>query len=308
MDEEVANIPTDQIIDPKVLLRLVNKRGVEYLEMLDSIAETGLWNSICVRPAGDRAPGKFEVIDGFYRLNCCRELGRESVPCIVRHGVTDEQALAAQIRANAVRPETTVIEFARQLKRIQQSRPGITLPEIAVMVNKSGVWVSKQLNLLELPENIQKWVDRGEIPLESAYMLAKVPSRVREKMAMDARVMNTTEFKRKAAGVIKAFMEQVRQGRLDDHFNDLDFAPQPYLRPLREVLREIESQEVAAMLIVAEKAKTALAGFVLALKWVARMDRLGIDEQRKRHNKKRRVPNLRQLYAEREEEPDHDEI
>ena len=49
--EDVAKLTLDQIIDPKFLLRFVNKKSVEYLEMLDSIEKTGLWNSICVRPA-----------------------------------------------------------------------------------------------------------------------------------------------------------------------------------------------------------------------------------------------------------------
>lgn len=193
--EQVANIPIDDIIDPKVLLRFVNKRSVEYLELVDSIEQTGLWNSICVRPAG----GKYEVIDGFYRLTACRELKRKTIPCIVRHGLTDREVLCAQIRTNAIRPETTPSEFARQLKRIQASQPGITLPEIAVMVNKTAHWVGRQLNLLELSPKIQRWVDRGEIPLDSAYMLAKVPLRVRHKMAEQARVMDVTSFKAWAA-------------------------------------------------------------------------------------------------------------
>jgi ParB/RepB/Spo0J family partition protein len=304
VSEEVAVIPIEQIIDPKFLLRFVDKRTVEYLEMLDSIGKTGLWNSIAVRPAGDRAPGKFEVIDGFYRLTCCRELGRETVPCIIRQGVTDEQVLAAQIRANAVRPETTTIEFAKQLKRIQDLRPGITLPEIAAMVNKNPQWVSKQLNLLNLPTQVQHWVDRGEIPMQSAYMLAKVPPRVCMEMAIQARVMDTTTFQAWAASVIKSFMESVRQGKLDARFNDLEFTPQPHLRPLKEVVKEIEAKEHAPIVVTTENAKTALEGFIAALKWVANMDREGVREQRQRYEAIRRKPDLLALYREREDESD----
>ncbi len=307
MDEQVAVIPIEQIIDPKFLLRYVDKRTVEYLEMLDAIEKTGLWNSISVRPAGDRAPGKYEVIDGFYRLTCCRELGRESIPCIIRHGVTDEQVLAAQIRANAVRPETTTIEFARQLKRIQDLRPGITLPELAALVNKKPQWVSHQLNLLNLPPKVQAWVDRGEIPMQSAYMLAKVPPRVCMEMAIQARVMDTTAFRAWAAKVIKDFMEAVRQGKLDARFNDLEFAPHPHLRSLKEVVKEIEAREHAPVVVTAENAKTPLEGFIAGLKWAAHMDRDGIREQRKKYEAIRRKPDLNALYAEREDEEEPDE-
>lgn len=301
MNEEVAVIPIEQITDPKFLLRYVDKRTVQYLEMLDSIEKTGLWNSIAVRPVGD---GKFEVIDGFYRLTCCRELGRESVPCIIRHGVTDEQVLAAQIRANAVRPETTTIEFARQLKRIQDLRPGITLPELAALVNKNPQWVSQQLNLLNLPREVQQWVDRGEIPMMSAYMLAKVPPRVCMEMATQARVMDTSTFCKWAAKVIKEFMEAVRQGKLDARFNDLVFEPQPHLRPLKEVVKEMETSEQGPLVIVNENARTPLEGFLAGLKWVANMDREGIRRQRQRYEAIRRKPDLLALYAAREDEPD----
>ena len=55
-----------QIVEPWVVLRLVNRESVEYLELRDSMADKGSLNSICVRPS-PRQPGKFEVVDGLYR-------------------------------------------------------------------------------------------------------------------------------------------------------------------------------------------------------------------------------------------------
>lgn len=307
MNEEVAIIPVSQIIDPRVLLRFVNKKSVEYLEMLDSIDKTGLWNSIAVRPAGERAPGKYEVIDGFYRLSCCRDLGRETVPCIIRNEVSDTDVLAAQIRANAVRPETTTIEFAKQLRRIQDACPGITMPEIAALVNKRPTWVGQQLRLLNLPEDIQLMVDRGDMPLSSAYMLAKVPPRYMREMAPHARAMEPEVFKAYAAGVIKEFMEQVRTGKLIKQFDDYAFVPQPHLKPLKHVVKEIETCENAGTVVVAENAKTAIQGFIAGLKWVANIDREGLREQQKEFEARRRKPDLRKLYEEHQAEGDEDD-
>ena len=55
--DEFRLIPLDQIIEPWVVLRVVNRESVEYLELRDSIGRQGLLNSICVRPS-PRRPGK----------------------------------------------------------------------------------------------------------------------------------------------------------------------------------------------------------------------------------------------------------
>lgn len=306
-NEDVAIIPIEDIIDPKFLLRCVNKRSVEYLEMLDSIERTGLWNSIAVRPAGARAPGKYEVVDGFYRLSCCRDLKRETIPCIIREGLSDQDVLAAQIRANAVRPETTTIEFARQLKRIRTICPTITLPEMARLVNKNPSWISKQLSLLNLPEDIQVWVDRGEIPISSAYMLSKVPPRYMREMAPHARVMTVNEFADWSAGIIKDYMENVRRGKIERRFKEAAFTPQPHLRSLKKVLHELETQEEAGMVIMTENAKTPIAGFMAGLKWAANLDRESVRQQEKDYLARQRKVDLRKMYQEHVEEDVDDE-
>ena len=62
-----------------------------------------------------------EVVDGLYRRAACCELRRPAMPCIVKHNLTDEDVLAIQIQANALRPETTAMEYARQIKRIMEA-------------------------------------------------------------------------------------------------------------------------------------------------------------------------------------------
>lgn len=289
--DEARNIPTDQIIEPWVILRPVAKGSIEYAEMRDSIADTGFWNSISVRPS-PRFPGKYEVIDGNYRFHCARELHLPAVPCIVKEGVSDEDVLAAQIRANAVRPETTPVEFARQLKRIQKSRPGITLAQMSNLVHKKPGWISQQLDLLRLTQVAQLAVDRGEIPLASAYMLAKIPPWMQQKYLDDARAMPTTEFQALAAGVIKQYREFVHQGKLEDRFL-APFEPQPYLRPLKEVQGEVRHRLVGPILVASENCKTPLDGFYLALRWLMHLDRRSIEEQREAAEKR-----FRQALAE----------
>jgi ParB/RepB/Spo0J family partition protein len=301
--DEVANLYLSQIVDPRVLLRPVNRKSVEWAEMLDSIEKNGLWNSICVRPTAEA--DKFEVIDGLWRMSCHRELKREPIPAIIKHGLSDIDVLAAQITANALRPETTAIEYAKQLKRIQQGIPGCTVAELAAAVKKNPHWIGQQLGLLELDAKTQRIVDRGEIPAQSAYMLAKVPSRFRGDLVKQAQAMPVGQFTALAACVIKQFMERVRDGKLDKQFNDLPFEPIAYLRPLKEVLAEIKKRESAPTAIVTAKAKTALEGFILGLQWAAHLDRKSVEEQRKAAQLKTRI-SLKRLYQERGKDEDLD--
>lgn len=273
--DEVREIPLDEIVEPRFLLRLVNRNSVEYLEMRDSIKECGLWNSISVRPA-QAQPCRYEIIDGLHRYTCCRELGLKSVPAIVKH-VSGEQVLAAQVQANAIGTETTRMEFARRLKRILLQHPGTTITELARLVHKSPQWVGVTLGLLQLATGLQKLVDRGEIPIASAYMLAKMPRRFQLEFADRAKSLPVEQFRALAAGVIKEYMEAVRQGKLD-RFYETRFTPQPHLRPLKEVLAELAAHAAEPSTIVAESCKTPLDGFRAALRWVAHLDRHSADE------------------------------
>lgn len=271
--EPTETIPIELIRDPKVCLRPVRQNTLEYQVFFDSVRDTGLWNSIAVRPV---EPPHFEVIDGFYRLTICRQLGRKFMPCIIRQA-TDKEVLAAQIRANAVRPETKPVEFAKQLRRIQDEVPGISLPELAVMVSRPAQWVRFQLGLLKLVPEAAERVDRGDIGLQSAYMLAKVPEHKQHSLIEDAVKLPVKEFCGLAANVIQQWMLAVKNGRLAAFYDRKANSTQPYLRSLKETLAELRDRKVAADVLSTEQALTLIDAFYAALRWVAHLDKQSVD-------------------------------
>ncbi len=282
LPDEFRLIPLDQIIEPWVILRVVNRESVEFLELRDSIAHQGLLNSICVRPSPQR-PDKVEVVDGLYRRAACCELRQPAMPCIVKHNLTDEDVLALQIQANALRPETTVIEYARQIRRIMDAitvRQGTdaTLAEVSSLIHKGPAWIKHQLDLLGLRADIQKAVERGEIPLQSAYMLAKL-SRARQAEFIDlAKAASVREVVPLIAKLVKQMQEAARQGKLHDYCTD--FEPVAYLRPLKEVLGEYRQHQLGGLAVVKAGSKTPVDGWYLALEWALHLDEESIREQR----------------------------
>ena len=76
----MTEIPLELIDDPPFSLRQVRKDTVEYMEMVSSIKERGIDNSILVRPVDDR----YQRADGGHRVAACREIGLVTIPAIVR--------------------------------------------------------------------------------------------------------------------------------------------------------------------------------------------------------------------------------
>ena len=289
MHDKATDIPIHCIVEPRTMLRLVDKDSVEYLEMRDSIAAEGFWNSISVRPAHE--PEEYEIIDGLYRYTCARELGLESIPCIIKYNISDDALLAAQIQANAIRPETKPVEFARQLKRMLTRKPEMTFDELAHLIHKSPGWVRKTLGLLRLVRRARTMVNRGEISVHSAYMLAKIPHRLQADYLDQARTLPSRAFRALAASVIKQFTEAVKQGHMKAFWCG-DFVPQAHLRSLTDIQTEAERQELGALLVTVEKCRTPVDGFYTALRWAMHLDRQSVEAQERAALARTRQPLL----------------
>ena len=282
--DEFRLIPLDQIVEPWVVLRVVNRESIEYLELRDSLAAVGPLNSICVRPS-PRRPGYYEVVDGLWRYTAAVELRLPALPCIVKHHVTDDGVLAIQIQANALRPETTPLEYARQIRRVMDAittRRGTdaTLADVSNLIHKNVDWISKQLWLLSLQPDIQRAVERGEIPLRSAYTLAKLPRTHQAQLVELAKTAPAREFAPVAARLVKQIQEAARQGKLTDFCKD--FEPVPHLRSLKDVLAEYREHHLGGLAVVKAGSQTPVDGWYLALQWALNLDEESIRQQREK--------------------------
>ena len=72
----------------------------------------------------------------------------------------------------------------------------------------------RSARLLSLRADIQKAVERGEIPLKSAYMLAKLPMVHQAELVESAKTAPVREFVPVVAAFGKAIQEAAREGKL----------------------------------------------------------------------------------------------
>ena len=274
--DEVRLIPVCDIIEPRSLLRLVDRDSIEYLELRDSVAQFGFTASVSVRHA--REPGKYEIVDGVHRFSVARELELPAMPCIVKRDVTDRDLLVLQIQGNAQGVPTKPVEYARRIKAILVSHPEMGIDDLSILIKKSPVWIGVRLGLLELAGEIQKAVDRGDIPIASGVLLARMPKRLQRQHVDQAKTVPSAEFRRLAVAAIKHFEEAVAHGRLED-FYTREFTPQPYLRHLKEIQAELAHHQAGPPLLALLGCTTPLDGFYAALQWFIHLDPESIQAQ-----------------------------
>ena len=276
MDDKVEFLPTQVLREPKIKLRDVDRESIEFLELCDSLREKGFLNSILVRPQHD-TEGVYEVVDGLCRFTASKQIGLPLVPCIIRE-ISDKDVLAIQIQANAISLETKPAEYAHQIKKMMAADPDLTQSMVARLIRKSPSWVGNLLNLTNLLKDIQVMVDRGEIPLQNAYMLAKIPKSMQKDYVDKAKLMPAKEFRPLAAACVKHFMEAVKKGKMDAFYAD-KFQPVAHLRSLKEVEEELLRRSTGALTCTGEGCQSVLDGFYAGLRWVCHLDRPSVREQ-----------------------------
>jgi len=297
--DEYRLIPLADLVEPWVVLRTINRASVEYLEIRDSLAARGFLNSICVRPS-KRHPGKFEVVDGLVRFTAARDLQLAGMPAIIKASLTDEDVLAAQIQANALRIETTPVEYARQLKKIMASDPAMTLTKLSLLVHKGPVWLAEQLSLLTLIKLVQTALDRGELTLSVAYALARVPKVHQKQFYELSKTLQAQEVVPIIQAFVKRFKESVKKGKLDAFYQT--FEPVAHLRGLKEVQAEYRGQQVGSVALVTAGCQSPLDAWYLALEWVLHLDKESVDAQRERLAERQKQATLKPSPEQEEDE------
>lgn len=126
-------------------------------ELTDSVRAHGILQPIVVR----RALGGYEVLAGERRLRAAKAAGLVELPAVVREA-TDEEMQTLALVENLQREDLNAMEKARAL-RAMMGNFGLTQDQVASRVGKARTTVANILRLLELPPEIQRWVEEGRL-------------------------------------------------------------------------------------------------------------------------------------------------
>jgi ParB family transcriptional regulator, chromosome partitioning protein len=160
-------LPLSQIQEPDDPARL--SMDPETLGALaDSIAAEGLHQPIGVR--GPMENGRYELGFGHRRLCAHQLLQRVEIDCKVYPPTVDLALM--RVTENGQREGLTPIEEAHECRKFVE-RVG-SPAAVARLFRRSDYWVRARLALLELPDDLQAAVHRGELATNVATALARV--------------------------------------------------------------------------------------------------------------------------------------
>jgi len=166
-NDTIINIPLSDLREPSVVIRtLINMESVR--ELAESIREKGVLQPILVRLDGD----KYEIIAGHRRYLACKLLSEKTIPAIVKD-LPEEEVLIMRAMENIQREDLSPLEEAKVYGMLRDLG-GLTVEEISRKIGRSRITVKKYLTILELPEDIQKAVDKKLLPVTTASILSQI--------------------------------------------------------------------------------------------------------------------------------------
>ena len=126
-------------------------------EMAASMREVGVLQPIVVTETDDG----FVLIAGERRWRAAKRAGMSAIPAVVREA-TGSSTLVEALVENVQRQDLSPLEEANAYRHLLENY-GMTQEQVADRVGKSRPAVSNTLRLLQLPLEIQAFVDNGEL-------------------------------------------------------------------------------------------------------------------------------------------------
>ncbi|MDD6540255.1 MAG: ParB/RepB/Spo0J family partition protein [Lentihominibacter sp.] len=126
-------------------------------ELADSIREHGLIQPLVVR----KSTNGYEIVAGERRWRAARKIGIKEIPAIVRE-LSDEENMLLAIIENMQREDLDPIEEAEGISQMIETY-GLSQEQVSKSLGKSRPYITNQLRLLKLPEEIRKMVSDGRL-------------------------------------------------------------------------------------------------------------------------------------------------
>ena len=195
-------------------------------ELADSIAQHGVLQPLLLRPM---LSGGYRIVAGERRWRAARMAGLTEVPAVIREMTDSEEMLFALIE-NLQREDLTPLEEARGYRTLIETQD-LTQEEVSQAVGKSRPSVTNALRLLNLPDDIQEMLEKGEITAGHARTLLSFPNQ--EAMRLGAQKAREGASVRELEAMAKRMAQQgeapSKAPRKNRYFEEAQLAVGGYL-------------------------------------------------------------------------------
>ena len=195
-------------------------------ELADSISQHGVLQPLLLRPM---MTGGYQIVAGERRWRAARMAGLTEVPAVIREMSDAEEMLFALIE-NLQREDLTPLEEARGYRTLIEAQD-FTQEEVSQAVGKSRPAITNALRLLNLPEDIQEMLERGEITAGHARTLLSF--KTEEGMRLGAKRAKEGASVRELEALAKRLNEQkealAKTPQKNQYFEEAQLAVGEYL-------------------------------------------------------------------------------
>ncbi len=137
-------------------------------ELCDSIKQNGVLQPILVRKKG----ASYEIVAGERRFQAAKKAGLKEIPAVVKD-ITDDEVLKLALIENLQRADLNPLEEALAYRTLLKQHK-LTQEQLSHMLSKSRSAISNSMRLLELTDDVQKFVIDGLLSAGHARALLSV--------------------------------------------------------------------------------------------------------------------------------------
>jgi len=162
---EATKVPIDLVdANPFQPRKFFNEDSLK--ELADSIKLHGILEPVLLRKKAER----YQIVSGERRVRAARIAGLSEVEARIFDLLSDKTMAEWAIIENIQREDLDPIETASSYQQLLNSY-GYTHEDLAERLSKSRTAVTNTLRLLNLPEQVKKWIGEGKISAGAARSL-----------------------------------------------------------------------------------------------------------------------------------------
>ena len=154
-------------------------KEADMAELTNSIREKGVLQPILVRPIPpsqrSKSEGKadFQIVAGERRWQASLKAGLDSMPVLIRE-LSDQEVLEIGVVENVQRADLNPMEEARAYRALMDDF-GRTQSDVSEAIGKSRSHIANLLRMLDMPLQIQRWLELGKLSLGHAKAIISMP-------------------------------------------------------------------------------------------------------------------------------------
>ena len=155
-----------------------NEKDLE--ELTTSIAQKGVLQPILVRPIppsqrskSENAKADYQIVAGERRWQASLKAGLDAMPVLIRD-LSDQEVLEIGVVENVQRADLNPMEEARAYRALMTDF-GRTQQDVSEAIGKSRSHIANLLRMLDLPLQIQRWLELSKLSLGHAKAIMTMP-------------------------------------------------------------------------------------------------------------------------------------